>query len=69
MHMINTNKYLKEKNIENGSQYKWKIVKLKPETRPVWKKWSNYKVYTVSIQDVQYADFYHYVPKTTKRQK
>ena len=65
MHMVNTNKYLKEKNIGNGSQCKCKQVKLKPGARPVWKNWDKHKVYTVSIQDVEYVDFYHY-PKPPK---
>ena len=37
MHMVNTNKYLKENNVGNGSQCKCKRVKLKPGARPVWK--------------------------------
>ena len=31
----------------------------------MWKNWDGYKVYTVSIQDVEYVDFYHY-PKPPK---
>ena len=58
--MVNTNKYLKEKKIGNGSQCKCKQIKLKPGARPVWKNWDRHKVYTVSIQDVEYVDFYHY---------
>ena len=65
MHMVNTNTYLGEKNIWNGSRCKCKIVKLKPGARPVWKNWDNHKVWTASIQDVEYADFYHY-PKPPK---
>ena len=63
--MVNTNKYLKKKRIGNGSQCKCKAVKLKAGARPVWKNWDGYKVYTVSIQDVEYVDFYHY-PKPPK---
>ena len=62
--MVNTNKYLKE-NVGNGSQCKGKKVKLKPGARPVWKNWDNHKVYTVSIQDVEYVEFCHY-PKPPK---
>ena len=60
MHMVNTNKYLKEKKIGNGSQCKCKRVKLKPGARRVWKNWDKHKVYTVSIQDVEYVEFSHY---------
>ena len=35
MHMVNTNKYLEDKNIGNGSRRKFKMVKLKPGARPV----------------------------------
>ena len=31
----------------------------------MWKNWNNCKVYTLSIQDVEYVDFYHY-PKPPK---
>ena len=65
VHMVNTNKYLKKKHIGNSSQCKCKAVKLKASARPVWKNCDGYKVYTVSIQDVEYVDFYHY-PKPPK---
>ena len=63
--MVNTNDYLAEKKVGNGSQCKCKQVKLKPGARRVWKNWDRHKVYTVSIQDVEYVDFCHY-PSTPK---
>ena len=65
IHMANTNEDLKKKKIGNGSQGKCKSVKLKPGARPVWKNWDGHKVYTVSVQDVEYVEFYHY-PKPPK---
>ena len=60
LHMVNTNAYLTEKKVGNGSQCKCKQVKLKPGARRVWKNWDRHKVYTVSIQDVEYVEFYHH---------
>ena len=37
MHLVNTNKYLTDKNIGNSSLCKFKTVKLNLGTRPVWK--------------------------------
>ena len=60
LHMVNTNKYLTEKKIGNGTQCKCKQIKLKSGARRVWKHWDGHKVYTVSIHDVEYVEFYHY---------
>ena len=57
--MVNTNAYLTEKKVGNGSQCKCKQVKLKPGARRVWKNWDRHKFYTVSIQDVEYVEFYY----------
>ena len=43
MHMVNTNKYLTDKNIGNGSRCKFRTVKLKPGARRVWQNWDNHK--------------------------
>ena len=59
LHIVNTNDYLAKKKVGNGSQCKCKQVKLKPGARRVWKNWDRHKVYTVSIQDVEYVEFYH----------
>ena len=49
----------KREKVGNGMQCKCKRVKLKSGTRPTWKTWDNHRVYTVSVEDVEFVEFEH----------
>ena len=64
-HMVNTNGELETKKTANGSLCGCSKVRLKKSGNRIWKNWDGYKVWTVSINKVEYVDFKHY-PKAPK---
>ena len=59
-HMVNTNEDLEEKKTGNGSLCKCRSVKLKRSHRRVWKNWDGHKVWTISVDEVEYVEFEHF---------
>ena len=49
----------------NGSLCECTEVRMKRRARRVWKNWDGYKVWTISVKDVEYVEFKHY-PATPK---
>ena len=68
-HMVNSNEDLEEKKTGNGSLCKCRSVKLKRSHRRVWKNWDGRKVWTISVDEVEYVEFEHFptAPKGAKK--
>ena len=63
--MVNNNERLEKDKIGNGSLCKCRRVKLKTGGRKVWKNWDGRKVWTTSVDEIEYVEFEHF-PKAPK---